>query len=316
MNTKRASLVLCAAFALLLTASVMPRSAQAVNTGEIVASAASWNCLDYQVKGVCVWLTCTPFGCYTQTSVKVQHYMPDLVVSVYQQTGDNPWSAVSPLAPSNPTAKGGGNQTAGRAGAEHKTVRFKNADAVGHPAAAGFDLLSSVGFTCDSGATPMKPYFLSVFDTPAWRHGVPESAYPEALIPGKREVGSTGNTWGNVYPRSGFINQANDYKAAAVIAQRVADFVTRTGQPHVYTALDPSSREGYWPPDPIKEGDASTGKWQRLQPNLSHSCSVFPDRGIAASFDDVTADDGDYAWALWRPYQCCKRRGDTLIFSS
>lgn len=316
MNTKRIPGVLGAAIALLVAASVVPPPAQAINTGEIMASAASTDCLDYEIKGVCVWLTCTPFGCYTKTSVKVGHYMPDLVVSAYQNTGDNPWSVVSPLAPPNATARGGGNQTAGLGGRAHRSLRFKNADAIGHPAAAGFDLLSSVGYSCASGATPMQPYFLSVFDTLAWRHGVPESAYPEALIPGRREVGSIGNTWGNVYPRSGFINQPNDYQAAAVIAQRVADIVTRTGQPHVYTPLNPHPRAGYWPPDPIVEGDASTGQWQRLQPNTSQSCAVFPDRGITAGFAGDTANDGDYVWALWRPYQCCKRRGETLIFSS
>ncbi|GAB3683793.1 TIGR03756 family integrating conjugative element protein [Salinisphaera aquimarina] len=316
MSHRRTPILLFAALTLLVSASIVPRSARAIDTGTIVASAASWNCLDYKVTGVCVWLTCTPFGCYTQTSVKVRHYMPDLVVSVYQQTGDNPWSVISPLAPSNATAQAGGNQTEGRAGRDHRNVRFKNADAVGHPAAAGFDLLSSVGYTCDSAATPMQPYFLSVFDSLAWRGGVPESGYPEALTPGMREVGSTGDIWGNVYPRSGFINQANDYKAAAVIAQRVADFVTREGQPHVYTPLNASPRAGYWPPDPITEGDASTGKWQRLQPDRTQSCSAFPDRGITASFSDVLADDGDYVWALWRPYECCQRRGQELIFAS
>ena len=316
MTDRRTPIIVFAAFALLVSATLAPRPAKAIGTAQIVASAASWDCLDYKVTGVCVWLTCSMFGCYTTTSVKVKHYMPDLVVSVYQQTGHNPWSVISPIAPSNSTAKTGGNKTEGLAGHDHQEVRFKNADAVGHPAAAGFDLLSSVGYTCDAGATPMKPYFLSVFDSLAWREGVPESAYPEALIPGKREVKQTGDEWGNIYPRSGFISQTNDYKAAAVIAQRVADFVTRTGQPHVYTALDPSAREGYWPPDPIKEGDASTGKWQRLQPDMTKSYSVFPDQSIAASFANLTADDGDYVWALWRPYECCQRRGEELIYSS
>lgn len=319
MTDRHTPIIVFAAVALLVSATLAPRPAQAIGTGQIVASAASWDCLDYKVTGVCVWLTCTSFGCYTQTSVKVKHYMPDLVVSVYQQTGDNPWSVVSPLAPRNSTAEGGGDRTQGSARSEaqaHRQLRFKNADAVGHPAAAGFDLLSSVGYTCDSAATPMKPYFLSVFDSLAWREGVPESAYPEALTPGSREVGRTGNVWGNIYPRSGFISQTNYYKAAAVIAERVADFVTRQSQPHVYTPLQASSRPGYWPPGPVKEGDASTHKWQRLQPNLTKSCSVFPDRGIAASFDDVTADDSDYVWALWRPYECCQRRGQELIYAS
>ncbi|MBH04108.1 MAG: TIGR03756 family integrating conjugative element protein [Xanthomonadales bacterium] len=316
MTDRRVPILLFAGLTLLVSASVVPRPAQAIDTGTIVASAASWACLDYQVTGVCVWLTCTPFGCYTQTSVKVRHYMPELVVSVYQQSGDNPWSVISPLAPSNATAEGGGNRTEGWAGRDHKMLRFKNADAVGHPAAAGFDLLSSVGYTCEAAATPMQPYFLSVFDSLAWRAGVPESAYPEALTPGARTISQTGDQWGHVYPRSGFVTQSNDYKAAAVIAQRVADFVTRSGQPHVYTPLQGHDKPGYWAPGPVREGDGSTGKWQRLQPNLTKSCSVFPDRGIAASYSNVLADDGDYVWALWRPYECCKRRGEELIFAS
>lgn len=316
MNERRTPYLFVVIATFLVAASFMPREAQALGTGEIFASAASPDCIEYQVKGVCVWMTCTPYGCDTDTSVKVRHYVPDLVVSAYHETGANPWSDVSSMSASNSTAKSGGNQTERRAARDHEQLRFKNADAVGHPAAAGFDMLSSMGYTCESGAQAMQPYFLSVFDSLAWRAGVPESGYPEALTPGRREVSDTGNKWGNVYPRSGFISQPNDFKAAAVVAQRVADLVTRTGQPHVYTALDPSSEQGYWPPDPVVEGDASTHKWQRLQPNQSDSCATFPSRGIAATYSDVIAGDGGYAWALWRPYECCEQRGAVLIFAN
>ncbi|WP_432612374.1 hypothetical protein [Azospirillum brasilense] len=42
---------------------------------------------------------------------------------------------------------------------------------------------------------------LSTLDTLAWRYNIPEALYPEALIPGRREIGTrTGlNLWGNVY---------------------------------------------------------------------------------------------------------------------
>ncbi len=314
MIDRRAPIALAAACALLVSGGLAPRPARAVNTASILASAASWNCLDYRIVNVCVWLTCNLFVCYTRTSVKVRHYMPDLVVSVYQRTGENPWPIVSPLAPPNFTARTGGVRTEGLAGRDHRNLRFKQADAFGHPAAAGFAQLASVsaGYTCDTPAKAMRPYYLSVFDSLAWRAGVPESVYPEALIPGARTIGRIGNVWGHVYPRSGFIAQANDYKAAAVVAQRVADFVTRPGQPHVYWPLVAPPRPGYWPPAPVKEGDASTHKWQRLQPNMTLSCKVFPDRGPLAGFR--VPDDGDYVWALWRPYACCKRRGQTLIF--
>jgi hypothetical protein len=137
-------------------------------------------------------------------------------------------------------------------------------------------------------------------------------AYPEALIPGMREVGArtTLNLWGNVYPRGGFLHQTDDHKAGAVVAQRAGDVVTRRGQIHVYQPLLANSRDGYWPAGALMEGDASTGKWQELTPVLSSSCTVFPRSGFLTQ-----AQQGDYAWALWRPYACCERRGQVFLGS-
>ncbi|OIN17872.1 integrating conjugative element protein, partial [Salmonella enterica subsp. enterica serovar Sarajane] len=119
------------------------------------------------------------------------------------------------------------------------------------------------------------------------------------------------NMWGNVYPRSGFITQQDDYKAGAVIAQRVADIITRSGQVHVYRPLVGHRSPGYWPPGPVTENTGTKNhKWQRLSPSLSQSCAVFPDTG------GHVAEDGNYAWALWQPYSCCKRRGQTFLYST
>lgn len=315
--------VIAAVAVILLAGTLLSRPARAITTPQIIASAASTQCLHYQLIGVCVWLTCTPFGCYTQTSVKVKHFMPDLVVSVYHRTGQNPWPIVAPLAPPNATSKDAGNRAKRDASRHHSNLRFKNADAIGDPTAAGFRLLSSFGLTCHSAATPFKPYYLSVYDPLAWRGGIPESAYPESLIPGARTIGSLGDRWGHVYPREGFVTQSNDYKASAVVAERVADIVTRSGQPHVYLPLTAHARAGWWPPGsasgppgPVKEGDASTHEWQRLQPNPSQACHVFPDRGALASYQGYIPPDQAYVWALWRPYSCCKRRGQMLIYDT
>ncbi len=61
-----------------------------------------------------------------------------------------------------------------------------------------------------------------------------------------REIGTrTGlNLWGNVYPRGGFLHHVDDYKAAAVVAQRAGDIVTRRGQIHVYQPLLASASDG------------------------------------------------------------------------
>ncbi|EHC5911017.1 TIGR03756 family integrating conjugative element protein, partial [Salmonella enterica subsp. enterica serovar Eastbourne] len=119
------------------------------------------------------------------------------------------------------------------------------------------------------------------------------------------------NMWGNVYPRSGFVTQQDDYKAGAVIAQRVADIITRSGQVHVYQPLTGHRRPGYWPPGPVTENTGTKNhKWQRLAPAASQSCAVFPDTG------GKVAEDGNYAWTLWQPYSCCKPRGQTFLYST
>ena len=295
-----------------------------VNTASLLSSAASPDCISWRISGICYWLFCTPFGCSVKTSVKVTHFIPEAVVSVYLSPGANPWtemSAVSSLADGAESAllggaagvaTGGGRQEMKVPGDRKQNLHFYYGDAYGHPATR---LIGGMvpGYSCDSAATPFMPYFTSSLDALAWRTGVPESLYPEALIPGQREIGSTasGNMWGNVYPRSGFVTQTDSYKSAAVVVQRVADIITRQGQLHVYSPLTGQRSPGYWPPDPVQENTGTKNhKWQRLSPQLSQSCAVFPDtRG-------QIAENGNYAWALWQPYSCCKRRGQTFLYST
>ncbi|EPF3811049.1 TIGR03756 family integrating conjugative element protein [Klebsiella aerogenes] len=291
--------------------------AQAITTPEIAVSALSPECVHYQIVGVCYWLFCSPFGCSVRTSVKVRHFRPDLVVSAYSVTGQNPWTEMSLLSPPLPGIAEAGGDTNPRAVSQHSKVRFKNTDAIGFPAGDALaNFLSQFGYVCAPSSQPFFPYFLSTLDALAWRSGVPEMFYPEALTPGLREVSKDGDMWGNIYPRAGALSQTHDYKAGAVIAQRAADLVTRNGQPHVYIPLAASSHDGYWPPDPVTEGDSSNHQWQMLVPKKSASCAIFPDGSTTDSYADKLAEDGAYIWTLWRPYKCCPRRGQTFLGSS
>lgn len=287
-------------------------SAFALNTASITASALSPDCLEYRVVGICYWLFCTTFGCSVRTSVKVRHYVPDAVVSSYANTGENPWLEVRAMSMPNTTAQAGGDGTTNQ-DHENNLSKFKNTDVIGHPGGAVLGQLASAsGYSCEGAGTAFMPYLLSTLDTVAWRYNVPEAVYPEALIPGMREIGARTslNLWGAVYPRGGFLHQPDDYKSGAVVAQRAGDIVTRRGQIHVYQPLLATARDGYWPAGELVEGDASTGKWQELTPTMSSSCAVFPH-----SNQRVQAQQGDYAWALWRPYSCCQRRGQTFLGS-
>lgn len=302
-----------------------------INTGSIISSVASSSCIDYQIVGVCFWLDCKG-KCKIKVSPKVAHFNPDLVISAHNGVGNNPWSEANAITGAasktaiNTIMSALGGIGAGveagsnRAGTDksHQALKFKSADAIGHPATT-----ITVPYRCPSQASSFFPYFISGLDTVSWRMGIPEAVYPQAVIPGMREVGSfPTHTWGSVYPRSGFINQSSDPKAAAVIAQRVGDVVTRTGQPHVYSALHGGDgiRGGMkvWPPAELKENDKKTGVWQMLAPEPSSSCEVFGvnDLASASGWDGgKLATTGNYAWTLWRPYKCCKKVGQIFLYS-
>ena len=298
---------LCIAIALTSISGQASESGQSsLNTASIMASSASTSCLDYKVVGTCFWLFCTKFGCKIRTSTKIKHYIPEVVVSSYNHQAQNPWVEMNFLSNG---VKGGDYQSPHK---DYTQATFKNVDVIGHPQGAISQMLNSTGYYCKSQTTPFVPYYLSGLDFLAWRFGVPEMVYPEALIPGMREIRANGDTWGNIYPRAGTVTQVHDYKASAVTAHRVADVVTNTFQPHVYMPIAKKDNQsnGEWFPPPVKEGDAKTHKWQQLHPVTSQSCAIFPDNPPS-----MLSENGSYAWALWRPYKCCKKRGQTFLYS-
>lgn len=142
---------------LVLICIVPPVMAGSLNSLQIVQSALSLQCMEYKITGMCYWLFCTLYGCTVKTSVKVRHYIPDAVVSAYNQTSGNPWSEMA-LAGTGIAglAEGGGANEQKRQG--HKTnLRFKNTDVIGHPALASplFNQFSgAMGMTCAGGGVP------------------------------------------------------------------------------------------------------------------------------------------------------------------
>lgn len=296
---------------------------ETIDIFEITERSASLQCLDYRVTGVCVWLDCDLFGCRLVTTPKIRHYSPDIVVTAYHETGETPWVEMRPIIDALTLDLEGG-LAADAVAQQHTNLRFKNVDAIGHPV-AGFldDLFGPLGISCRTAAQPFIPYFVSTLDTLAWRYGIPESVFPQALVPGIREIGGVLGplgTWGSLYPRSGFVVQAHDYKAAAVTAQRAANVITQRDQPHVYLPVVADARDGYWPPGEAIEGDPATAVWQRLLPNPESDCHIFAEiddlkLGLADPYAERLSEHGDYVWNLWRPYECCNAASDILLFS-
>ena len=320
---------------LILMLSVPQAPAGTINTGEIIEQTAdaTFACMQWTPVGLCFWLRCSYFECDVESSLKVGHYNPDFVVSIYNELGKNPWQEIqSVLGQAQESAANGilgrlselpvdsaGNRTEGTTdNRDHKNLIFRETDAIGHPLQlfAG----SFPQYLCASQAEPFRPYFQSGLDARSWRYAIPEIFYPASITPGLREVGDWPlQTWGPVFPRTGWSIQAEEPKAAALTAQRAGDIVTRERQPHVYLTLDdPDSKDQrIWPPAPLRETDASTGTWQMLIPKADSECAVFGlnDLDSASGWSGGRVDEeGDYVWNLWRPYQCCEREGQLFLF--
>lgn len=296
-----------------------------ISTTDILSSPIPHkSCHNYCLTGVCLWLVCGLSGCSIKTSIRVRHYNPDLVVSVYEEGGNNPWNdakslfgatektSLSALINTFHDAPAGyGERTEGGNHGADRSLRFKEATAIGHPL-AGFTSLSTAEYWCPSEADPFVPYFSSSFDALAWRLGLTEMLYLQNFLPGARVVGK-GFTqqWGSVFPRTGFITQKDDVKAGAVIAQRVGNIVTQDRQPHVYQTFGEVHYNRISLPGELRENNAATGLWQMLAPKKDKQCYVFGQNDVLGTpwSADRKSEDKAYAYALWRRYECCKAKG-------
>ncbi len=324
----------CLSIWLLLTTT--PLCAGTITTQEIITGTTqAMSCIRWMPVGICFWLKCTLTGCSVETSIKVAHYNPDLVVNSYNELGQNPWLEIrSILGLAQKTAANNllgsllpipvdsaGNRTEGTTGhRDHKNLLFRETDAIGHPLNLLATTASNSGLLCETQIRPFVPYFQSGLDALSWRQEIPEIFYPASLIPGMREIGNWPlQTWGSVYPRTGWTTQTEEPKAAAINAQRAGDIVTRSGQPHIYIPVTTSSgsSQKVWSPGPLKEGDYRTGVWQMLKPKLETSCAVFGTNDLTSlkGWGAGRVDPGgDYVWNLWRPYSCCERKGQTFLY--
>lgn len=286
------------------------------------------SCSQWHVSGVCFFLYCS-HHCRIRTTVRYSHFAPDLVVSTYQDLDNHPWPEVG-----IPTGKalamgastllkafigdGAGSFTKGDR--RNRAAKYRDADAIGHPG-SGFGLA-----TCPRAVTPFTPYFSSFTDAAVWRDFVPaELLYPASWVPGMREIGSFPlNTWGSVMPRTGWHTHQHPVKVAAVLSQRIADIVTHSGQPHIYRYLKSggrTSRSGQivWDPPAARENSEMGGLWQLAAPkaasSATSSCHVFGanDTLSLSGYGEMSTSSTDsYAYTLWRPYACCRKRGTFL----
>lgn len=138
--------------------------AQTTNTVAILtATLQSFpSCLSYQVKGMCFFLRCTIKGCAILSSIRVSHYVPDAIVSTYNDPLMHPWLEVGKPIAATMAVVGSAmagmplDSAADTARDDTEITTFKGADAIGNPVGMVASVLSS-------GTLPNVP---SVFGIP------------------------------------------------------------------------------------------------------------------------------------------------------
>ena len=111
------------------------------NTQRILASTlqAFPSCVSWRPTGVCFFLYCNLFGCSIRTSIKISHYVPDAIVSTYNDPLNHPWTDVGKPIASLLSGAGSSlissklDASAATAREEKEIATFKSTDVIGNP---------------------------------------------------------------------------------------------------------------------------------------------------------------------------------------
>lgn len=144
-----------AAATAVLSMALASTPARAITTPGVLThtAAALPSCLNYRVEGICFFLRCKLLVCWIETSIKISHYVPDLVVSTYNEPLRHPWTDLGMPVATAIGAVGSGilgrllDSSAGGLDNPSAMTNYKSADAIGNPAAMLASMATGGGVT-------------------------------------------------------------------------------------------------------------------------------------------------------------------------
>jgi integrating conjugative element protein (TIGR03756 family) len=278
----------------------------------------------YKVIGECQWESISNGVPMTYTTQELDEYLPDLIVTVFNQSGDNPWleaaTLIDPAAEATATAAilaatgyvMGNGHTAAQSGNLHADhIVMKEVDVIGNPAMSfQFPYVSLKADT-----EPFMPYYQSSLDL-GGRSGTAELMRPESLDPFNYYIGPDFyNHWGYEFPRSMSVNIDNDYKASVVIALHAADIVTNNNALHTVQSTQDSCGKKCAVANVIEEMNEEHAIWQEVYPNDRHIYLGEDDSIQLQSLGeaDEAAGNGNYVFVVWRHYQGCVQAPGNVV---
>lgn len=321
------NLLVCACTALASNAWAL--SPPSTITGIGISEDAITHYLNYshmEVIGICLWVKWHWYGPSFDTTLELDQFQPDMVVSVFDQPGDNPWVEANTFI--DPVAHAAGsasvNLTYGQSlayGANNATPQVNDqnmrtyvVDVVGDPfVAMGFPWMLR------SDTNAYNPYYSSDSDAAPDRMGLAEALQLNTYNPFAYYIGpSMFSNWGYLYPRVMTINQPNNYMGSILAGLHGAAIVTNRNYLHVVQSTNNSCGTNCAVANINGSTSDSNAIWEEVYPldkkiqlGEMGAGSITP---VGAS--DNQAGKGNYVFQVWRHYRGCIQGNGSLVFAS
>ena len=274
----------------------------------------------YRVIGACLWTK--EFPPRIETGPAIEQFLPDLIVTVSNQPGANPWQEAGLMYENELAIKG--YQAAftkalnlpfdvadgsGQLNPMHlNEERTRIVSVIGSP--AGLYRLPKVTHKPETRFG--KPYYSSLADAVSDRTESGEIAYmathPHLLV--GHEIGTLTNHWGQEIPRLMQVTQPSRFRASVVAAMHAADIVTNQQSLHVAIPTRNACGPNCVVSNVIYDPKHEHVLWQEIYPN-----NRMIEPGSPSDFGE--ADDakghGNYVFVIWRKYRGCVTQSGKLM---
>lgn len=274
----------------------------------------------YRILGACQWVN----GLKTSTGQFSEQFLPDLVVTVSNKPGDNPWVEAG-IAYENAAAlktyqmifsKAMGfafdvADTTNQVSAQHlNEERSRIVHVIGSPS----NLYRLPKISHKPETTFGKPYYSSHADAVMDRTEAAEIAYmgthPNLLV--GHEIGTALDYWGHESPRLMRVTQPSRFRASVVAAMHAADIVTNQPGLHVAQYTQNTCGKKCVVANVVYDPQQKNIIWQEVYPkNRTFKPGEPQDFGVA----DDEAGNGNYVFVVWRKYRGCVQQKGRVIAS-
>ncbi|WP_148263558.1 TIGR03756 family integrating conjugative element protein [Legionella drancourtii] len=250
----------------------------------------------------------------------ISQFIPDLIVTVSNNPGENPWVEANNLFENKLAVRGyqsafqtitgmplGFGDGTGQLATQHiNEDRTRVVSVIGSPG----NFYQIKGVTHHSETVFMNLYYSSLADAVADRANselLYLATHPTLLI--GHHIGTPKNHWGHEFPRLMRVTQSSRFRASVVAAMHAADIVTNEGL-HVKQSTKNSCGPNCVVSNVVFDPKQEHLIWQEVYPN---NRNITPGKDENQEQIDDEKGNGNYVFVVWRQYKGCVKQKGKLI---